>query len=84
MNARRYVMDLFEYAVLLSGEVWLSKRAVALVYNHSFLTFLIGMIICVLVPMCLNLLLFCRSERFKSFTKCFISFQASGRIGREK
>ena len=36
MNARRYVMDLFEYAVLLSGEVWLSKRAVALVYNHSF------------------------------------------------
>lgn len=71
MNARRYVMDLFEYAVLLSGEVWLSKRAVALVYNHSFLTFLIGMIICVLVPMCLNLLLFCRSERFKSFTKLF-------------
>lgn len=71
MNARRYVMDLFEYAVLLSGEVWLSKRAIALVYNHSFLTFLIGMIICVLVPMCLNLLLFCRSERFKSFTKLF-------------
>ncbi len=39
MNARRYVMDLFEYAVLLSGEVWLSKRAVALVYNHIIFDF---------------------------------------------
>ena len=73
MDAKRYVFDLLEYAILFAVEVWLSKFAVGLIYRHSFLAFLGAVGICVAIPMSINLLLFCRSERFKSFTKMFAS-----------
>ena len=73
MDAKRYVLDLAEYTVLFVIEVSLSKFAVGLMYRHSFLSFLGAVGICVVVPMSINLILFCRSERFKSFTQLFAS-----------
>ena len=73
MDAKRYVLDLAEYTVLFVIEVSLSKFAVGLMYRHFFLSFLGAVGICVVVPMSINLILFCRSERFKSFTQLFAS-----------
>ena len=73
MDTKRYVLDLAEYTVLFVIEVSLSKFAVGLMYRHSFLSFLGAVGICVVVPMSINLILFCRSERFKSFTQLFAS-----------
>ena len=73
MDAKQYVLDLAEYTVLFVIEVSLSKFAVGLMYRHSFLSFLGAVGICVVVPMSINLILFYRSERFKSFTQLFVS-----------
>ena len=73
MDAKRYVLDLVEYTILFVIEVWLSKLAVGLMYCHSFLSFLAAVGICVAIPMGVNLLLFYRSERFKSLTQLLSS-----------
>ena len=73
MDAKRYVLDLAEYTILFVVEVGLSKLAVGLMYHHSFLSFLEAVGVCVVIPMSINLLLFFRSERFKSFTQLFAS-----------
>ena len=49
MDAKRYVFDLLEYAILFAVEVWLSKFAVGLMYRHSFLSFLGAVGICVVI-----------------------------------
>ena len=71
MDAKRYVFDLLEYAILFAVEVWLSKFAVGLMYRHSFLSFLGAVGICVVIPMGINVTLFCKSSRFKSLTQIF-------------
>ena len=71
MDAKRYVFDLLEYAILFAVEVWLSKFAVGLMYSHSILSFLGAVGICVVIPMGINVTLFYKSSRFKSLTQIF-------------
>ena len=73
MDEKRYVFDLLEYGVLIAVEVIVTKQVVHLVYCQSLLTFLLGVGICVFIPMTINVSIFCRSGRLKSVKQLFSS-----------
>jgi O-antigen/teichoic acid export membrane protein len=71
MDEKWYLLDLLEYGVLMMAEVILTKQAVELVYRQSLLTFLLGVGVCVVIPMACNVLIFWRSNRLKSIIQLF-------------
>ena len=71
MDEKRYVFDLLEYGVLIAVEVIVTKQVVHLVYCQSLFTFLLGVGICVFIPMTINVSIFCRSGRLKSVRQHF-------------
>lgn len=73
MDEKRYVFDLLEYGVLIAVEVIVTKQVVHLVYCQSLFTFLLGVGICVFIPMTINVSIFCRSGRLKSVRQLFSS-----------
>ena len=66
MDEKRYVLDLLEYGVLTVAEVVLAKFAVSLWYHPSILGFLMSAVLCVLIPVAINMVIFGRTERVKS------------------
>ena len=72
-DAKRYLFDLIEYIILIVIEVCLSKVVIGVFYAKSIVTFLIGIVVCIVMPMSINLFFFRKSNRFKSITQLFIS-----------
>lgn len=66
MDEKRYVFDLLEYGALTVAEVILTKFAVSLWYHPSILSFLMSAVLCVVIPVAINMVIFGRTERVKS------------------
>lgn len=67
ISCRRYVGDMLQYCVLAALETGVTYMLTVEVYRQgSFLSFLLLMIICVILPNMMNCVIFIRSWRLKS------------------
>ncbi len=71
----RYVCDLLEYIGLILGETWLLCRFIRFIYHPGhLLSFMACFLLCCIIPLALNAVLYSRSWRFRSMRKLVKSF----------
>ena len=68
-DARRYLMDLAEYIFLIAGETCLVRFVSEIVYRRNIGTFLLCGVLCVGIPLAVNVLLYQKSARLKSIAQ---------------
>ena len=82
MPIRRYAIAIAVYLVLALGEAFTCQRITMMLYGEGgILKFFLCGIICVILPTCVNLLLFCRTKRLHDtldLVKSFIPRRVKG------
>ena len=82
MTCWRYVLDLLEYVGLMIVETWVLQYGISAIYRHgSLLSFACCFLLCCVIPLALNALIYCRSWRFRSMRTLIHSFR--NKTGKE-
>lgn len=73
-NGKRYAADFFQYLFLILTEVWITGMLIEIMEIRNITQFLVGVLICVVIPLTINILAFKNSSRGMKMTNMIIVY----------